>query len=118
MAKKRANGKITKTQLIQDLYNQGVTSGKDIAKRLEESGTKTSLTMVYSTISAFRKAGGASKQKRAPRQVKAESQAAPAQNGSGSLTPDDLVALVELAKRAGGIQRLRAFVDSLAQLSQ
>jgi hypothetical protein len=115
MARRKTNGNINKSQLMRDLIAQGVTSAKDIAARMQAQGLKVSMPQVYTTLARARKGSKPGRRggRRGPR---ATASATAVSNGAG-ISLQDLTTLAELAKRAGGVTKLRAFLDSLANLA-
>src|SRR4051794_29672234 len=112
---------VNKTQLIRDLIAQGMTSAKEIAAKMAEQGHKISMPTVYTTLTEARKStkGASGKKRGRPAravvaELKSSSNGAPR---NGQLSLDELTALASLARKAGGAEALKSFLDGLAVLS-
>lgn len=113
MARRARNG-LNKSELIRSHAASGITSAKEIASKMQAEGIKVSMPQIYTILAKTRKApkrrGGR------PKKVSPAATSAPARNGTG-ISLQDLTTLAELAKRAGGVSQLRAFLDTMATLA-
>jgi len=106
-----------KTHAVKEALKAGIESPKAIADHLRQQG----IEITPAHVSAIKgKLGRAGEVKPTKKQVAVpqQKQAAPAlsktlaRNGAG-LSPEDLVALANLAERAGGFERLQEFLSAL-----
>lgn len=105
------------SQAIRELYNQGITSGTEVFAMLQEQGIKTSKPNIYATLTRVRKENGRGGSRRKPgrRAPRAAASEAPSRASYRvGLTLEDITAVIDLAKKAGGLSTLRAVLDSLA----
>ena len=71
------------------------------------------MPQIYTTIARLRKAP----KRRGGRPKKAAPATPAAKNNGTGISLQDLTTLAELAKRAGGVSQLRAFLDTMATLA-
>jgi hypothetical protein len=101
-----------KAGAVREALAAGVRSRQDIIAHVRNQyGMEISPNYVSRVTSKARK--GKASQKRTPAARPAAK--APARDGGG-LTPQDLVALADLAERAGGVEMLRDLLDALKRV--
>jgi len=109
---------LDKAGAVREALAAGIRSRQDILAHVRRKyGMEVSPNYV-SRVTSKSKRGKAGKKPTpaAPQGTAAQPAArAPARNGGG-LTPQDLVALAELAAKAGGVKRLRDFLEALKRV--
>jgi hypothetical protein len=103
-----------KVQAVAAALAKGLDSPKEIADYLRrEHGLEITAAYVSVIKGKLRKQGGG---KTKGRKARPEGPAGPAVLAPTGLTPQDLVALVEIIERAGGIDRLVDFLSVLKRI--
>src|SRR5262245_5909550 len=109
---------LDKAGAVREALAAGIRSRQDILAHLRQKyGMEVSPNYV-SRVTSKSKRGKAGKKPTpaTPQEAAAQPAArAPARNGGG-LTPQDLVALAELAAKAGGVETLQDFLEALKRV--
>ena len=113
MARRATNGRVNKSEMVRTYFAQGIESAKEIATKMQAEGIKISMPQVYTTLARVRK----TPKRRGGRPKKAAPATPAAKNNGTGISLQDLTTLAELAKRAGGVSQLRAFLDTMATLA-
>jgi hypothetical protein len=110
-----------KTARIRELYGKGVTKAADVADAMKREGISVSMPVIYQTLARLKKGGGKAKRGGRPKAEAGQEGGAeqPHQEPWGSgpgLQPEDLVELADIARKAGGWDKLQTFISVLKRM--
>ena len=116
MGRKRSDNSASKRELVRLALEQGMTSPTAIAEHLRQTHRVPITPAHVSTLKGDLKREKEQQQPAGEKPAPSAARTTPAaQRGSG-LTPKDLLALADIAERAGGVNQLQAFLAAFKRM--